>query len=244
MTEIALRERTRRHYDSYPFIEGGPDRVAWWKEYLREFLPDEEIADRTVLDIGSSVGEIARGLRERGADVTCLDVSGASLRRCREINRGAGVLQASALDLPFPDASFDHVVSIGVLHHTPDCRRGFAEAARMARPGGRVVLFLYNSRNVYRWIYAAWGPIRRRWPLERAPLGLARALQPFARVHLKQELSDQQLLHLLGDKLWTPQATFHSVDQVREWGEREGLLLERRRAFFLGYANVYSFRKR
>lgn len=244
MTEIALRERTRAHYDEYPFIEGGPDRVAWWKEYLRELLPDAEIRGRSIVDIGSSVGEIARGFSERGAAVTCLDVSGASLRRCRKINRHAPVLQASALDLPFPDASFDHAVSIGVLHHTPDCRRGFGEAARVAKPGGRVVVFLYNARNIYRWIYAAWGPIRRRWPLESAPLFLARGLQPFARAHLKQELSDRQLLHLLGDKLWTPQATFHSIDEVRRWGEEEGLVLEKRRAFFLGYANVFSFRKR
>jgi len=150
MTQIALRERTRAHYDEYPFIEGGPDRIAWWKQYLREFLPDEEIRGRRLLDVGSSVGEIARGLRERGADVTCLDLSGASLRRCRQINPGGAVLQASALDLPFPDASFDHVISIGVLHHTPDCRRGFAEAARVVKPGGRVVVFLYNSRNIYR----------------------------------------------------------------------------------------------
>ena len=244
MTEIALRERTRAHYDEYPFIEGGPDRIAWWKRYLSEFLPDEEIRGRSIVDIGSSVGEIARGFMERGADVTCLDVSGASLRRCREINSGVAALQASALDLPFPDASFDHAVSIGVLHHTPDCRQGFREAARVAKPGGRVVVFLYNSRNVYRWIYAAWAPIRRRWPLERAPLLLARGLQPFARAHLKQELSDRQLMHLLGDKLWTPQATFHSVSQVRAWGEQEGLVLERTRAFFLGYANVFGFRKR
>ena len=244
MSQVALREQTREHYDEYPFIEGGPNRIAWWRAYLREFLPDEDVRGRTVVDIGSSIGEIARGFRERGAEVTCLDVSGASLRRCREINPGVRILQASALDLPFPDRSFDHVVSIGVLHHTPDCRRGFREAARVAKPGARVVVFLYNARNVYRWIYAAWGPIRRRWPLERAPVALARTLQPFARAHLKQELSDRELLHLLGDKLWTPQATFHSLEQVRQWGAEEGLDLERTRTFFLGYANVFGFRKR
>ncbi len=244
MSELALRERTRAHYDEYPFIEGGPDRIAWWRQYLREFLPDDALAGSAVVDIGSSVGEIARGLAERGAQMTCLDLSGASLRRCREINPAARLLQASALDLPFRDGAFDHAVSIGVLHHTPDCRRGFGEAARVVGPGGRLVVFLYNSRNVYRWIYAAWGPIRRRWPLERAPKALARALQPFARAHLKQELSDRQLLHLLGDKLWTPRATFHSVEQVTRWGREEGLELERSRAFFLGYANVFGFRKR
>ena len=243
MSTIALREQTREHYDEYPFIEGGPDRIAWWKEYLSDFLPDGDIRGRRVVDIGSSVGEIARGFQERGADVTCLDVSGSSLRRCRELLPQARILQASALDLPFPTASFDHVVSIGVLHHTPDCRQGFREAARVAKPGARLVVFLYNARNVYRWIYAAWGPIRRRWPLESAPRALSRALQPFARAHLRQDLSDQQLLHLLGDKLWTPQATFHSVDQVRQWGAEEGLTLERTRPFFLGYANVFGFRK-
>jgi SAM-dependent methyltransferase len=238
-----LLVQTQTHYDEYPFIEGGDRRIAWWREYLRDYLPDDAIGGRLVLDVGSSVGEITRALADRGARMVCLDLSRASLQRCRELNPYAPVFHASALDLPFPDASFDHTISIGVLHHTPDCRRGFAEVARVTSPGGTSVIFLYNYWNIYNLIFQLFKPFKRLVPLNRVPASLVRLLQPFARSHFGYPLDDAQLRRLLGDKLWTPQATFHSVSEVRRWGREEGLHLTHHKAFFLGYANVFRFER-
>jgi ubiquinone/menaquinone biosynthesis C-methylase UbiE len=238
-----LQEQTQEHYDKYHFIEGGPQRVAWWKEYLSEFLSDSDLRDRFVADIGSSVGEISRGLIDRGARLCCLDLSMESLRRCRINNPEAYVLHGSALELPFPNESFDCVVSIGVLHHTPNCRKGFAEVARVTAPGGAVVVFLYNYWNIYNVIYNAFKPVRAVVPLDSVPSGMLAMLQPFVKSHLGQTLDDAQLRNLLGDKLWTPQATFHSVAEVRRWGLESGLTLTKTKKFFLGYANVMRFEK-
>jgi SAM-dependent methyltransferase len=240
----ALQTKTQSHYDEYPFIEGGENRVAWWREYLRDFLPDQHLRDALVLDVGSSVGEISRGLADRGARMVCLDISLQSLRRCREVNPGAEVFNASALGLPFADDSFDHVISIGVLHHTPDCRLGFSEAARVTAPGGTVVIFLYNYWNIYNLIFHLFAPVRRHVPLAAVPTWVTGLLQPFARTHLGQPLSDEQLRRLLGDKLWTPRATFHTVREVRRWGTEEGLVFTDNKRFYLGYANVMRFVKR
>jgi len=239
-----LQTRTQSHYDAYPFIEGGENRVAWWREYLRDFLPDDHIRGALVLDVGSSVGEISRGLVDRGARMVCLDISLQSLRRCREVNPDALVFNASALELPFADATFDHVVSIGVLHHTPDCRLGFNEAARVTAPGGTVVVFLYNYWNVYNLIFHLFAPIKTRVPLARVPGWLTGLLQPFARAHLGQPLNEGQLRRLLGDKLWTPCATFHTVREVRRWAQEDGLAFTGNQRFYLGYANVMRFVKR
>lgn len=62
-----LQRETRLHYDDYPFIEGGSNRIAWWRRYLKDFLQNERIADRLIVDAGSSIGEISRGLADRGA---------------------------------------------------------------------------------------------------------------------------------------------------------------------------------
>jgi SAM-dependent methyltransferase/predicted RNA-binding Zn-ribbon protein involved in translation (DUF1610 family) len=241
--QTELLHQTRSHYDEYPFIEGGSQRIAWWRDYLSDYLPDEAIRGRLMLDVGSSVGEISRGLAERGARMVCLDISLESLKRCRQVNRDVPIFNASALDLPFPDGSFDHTISIGVLHHTPDCRRGFAEVARVTAPGGTSVIFLYNYWNIYNPIYHLFKPLTRIVPLEHVPVGVVRLLQPFARSHFGYRLDPEQLRRLLGDKLWTPQATFHSVSQVTRWGQQEGMRLTAHKAFFLGYANVFRFEK-
>jgi ubiquinone/menaquinone biosynthesis C-methylase UbiE len=238
-----LLERTRFHYDEYHFIEGGSNRIAWWREYLRDFLPDEDIRDRLIVDVGSSIGEISRGLIDRNGRLVCLDISLQSLRRCRELNPEADIFHGNALELPFPDNTFDHAISIGVLHHTPDCRRGFAEVARITAQGGTIVIFLYNFWNIYNLIYHAFKPVRAAVPLDRIPSWTLGVLQPFVQSHLHQELNTEELRNLLGDKLWTPQATFHTVSQVRRWGTEEGLRLVAVKRFYLGYANVMRFEK-
>ena len=48
-------------------------------------------------------------------------------------------------DLGIKDDVFDVVISSGVLHHTKDARRAFAAIVRKAKPGGLVVVGLYNS---------------------------------------------------------------------------------------------------
>ncbi len=238
-----LLNKTKDHYDDFPFIEGGRNRVTWWREYLRDFLPDEDIRDQLLVDVGSSVGEISRGLIDRGARLVCLDISLQSLRRCQYNNPEGQIVHGNALELPFPKESFDHVISIGVLHHTPDCRRGFKEVARVTAPGGTIVVFLYNFWSIYNIIYHAFKPIRASIPLDRIPIPMVKMMQPFVKIHLGQTMDDRQLRNLLGDKLWTPQATFHSVSEVRKWGMEEGLTLVATRKFFLGYANVMKFQK-
>ncbi len=57
------------------------------------------------------------------------------------------VKTGSILDAPFGDASFDHVVAIGCLHHTGDLARGIQEVHRLLRSGGRAVVMVYNRRS-------------------------------------------------------------------------------------------------
>lgn len=238
-TKKETQQATQDYYNQYPFIEGGEKRIAWWRRYLTPFLPNVDAC--SILDVGSGIGEITKGLSQRGAQMTCLDMSEVSLQRCREINPQATVVHGSALSLPFADQHFDHVISIGVLHHTPDCRAGFREVARVVRPGGHVVIFLYQFWSPYHLIYKLFSPFRRILSLEHIPRFIVKLLGPLARWHLGVSLPENQLRRLLGDKLWTPQATFHSRRQIVDWGVEDGLLCDRWQHFFLGYATVYRF---
>jgi SAM-dependent methyltransferase len=98
-----------------------------------------------VLEAGCGVGaqtvELAR--RSPGAEITAVDISSASLAAAERRMRDAGLdgvrfRQADLLDLPFPDASFDHVILCFVLEHLPDPDRALRRLVRAVRPGGTV----------------------------------------------------------------------------------------------------------
>ena len=103
-----------------------------------------------LLDLGAGGGRHAFEAMRRGARVTALDYSAADLKDVAAVAGGmlaageisteqwAGVANGDALDLPFPDATFDRVIVSEVLEHIWDDERVLAEVARVLRPGGRL----------------------------------------------------------------------------------------------------------
>jgi SAM-dependent methyltransferase len=99
-----------------------------------------------VLDLGSGSGTDAFCAAElvgtTGA-VVGVDFTDAQLERARELagdRRHVAFVEGTIDDLPFADASFDVVISNGVVNLSPVKHRVFAEAARVLRPGGRLAL--------------------------------------------------------------------------------------------------------
>ena len=58
--------------------------------------------------------------------------------------------------MPFPDQSFDFVVSIGCMHHTGNVQCCFDETFRVLKPGGVAVLMVYNRFSWMRWRQVPW----------------------------------------------------------------------------------------
>ena len=106
-----------------------------------------DLAGRLVLDAGCGGGRYARLAARHGARVVGVDLSSAvekAAALCAEWPRVA-IVQADLLDLPLAERGFDLVFSIGVLHHSPDPRRAFAQVAARVRPGGRLAVWLYGK---------------------------------------------------------------------------------------------------
>jgi ubiquinone/menaquinone biosynthesis C-methylase UbiE len=103
-------------------------------------------AGEAVLDVGCGTGTLAIRAARAGGRVTGLDADHAILARAREKTARAGLDiafdEAMSTALPYPDASFDVVLSTLFFHHLPDDakRATAAEIARVLRPGGRLVV--------------------------------------------------------------------------------------------------------
>lgn len=101
-------------------------------------LPD--VSGLSGLDIGCGEGYNTRLLAGRGAKMTAIDVSARflALARQEEHQRPLGIRyqRASAVELPFRDASFDFAAAFMSLMDVPETERVIREAHRIIRPGG------------------------------------------------------------------------------------------------------------
>lgn len=136
---------------------GNIDRLAALDQFhvggaaaSRRLADRAEIRDgQAVLDLGSGLGGPARLLAgEFGADVTGIDLTPGFCRIAQELSVRAGISEATrfcaanALDLPFPDGSFDAIWTEHVAMNIGARDQLYRELFRVTRPGG--VLALYD----------------------------------------------------------------------------------------------------
>jgi SAM-dependent methyltransferase len=153
------------YHDTHGDFLGAADFV-WCPEGLREqdagFLG--EVAGQRILEVGAGSAPCARWLKVNGADVTALDISEGMLRHARENNEKTGIdvplVQASADQLPFRDASFDAACSaFGAVPFVANVQEVFSEVARVLKPGSS-------------WVFAVNHPMRWIFPDDPGPIGL------------------------------------------------------------------------
>ncbi|HTC12495.1 MAG TPA: methyltransferase domain-containing protein [Acetobacteraceae bacterium] len=99
----------------------------------------------TVLDVACGPGIVMVGIAAKAKDVVGFDLTPEMLRQAQERCAKAGrsnvtFQQGSATALPFPDGSFDGVVTRLSVHHFDAPKAVLAELARVAKPGAQLVL--------------------------------------------------------------------------------------------------------
>jgi ubiquinone/menaquinone biosynthesis C-methylase UbiE/uncharacterized protein YbaR (Trm112 family) len=142
------RRLTGLHEDSsrcYGFLV--KEFVDWLMSYGA--LADVGSPNHWILDLGCGSAEKTALIAAKypDAEVVGLDLS-SSLRRSAEINSGLPnlhLVQADLLHPPFSKSKFSYVLSIGVLHHTPDTREAFAITARLLQPRGGLLTWIYPA---------------------------------------------------------------------------------------------------
>ncbi|MFA4954182.1 MAG: class I SAM-dependent methyltransferase [Patescibacteria group bacterium] len=116
----------------------------------------EWFKSKSCLDAGCGGGRYLVALARLGASqVTGIDISqpavdAANARlRSRGLSNVALARLGSVLELPVANASFDYVVSSGVIHHTPNPKKGFDELTRVLKPGGKLFLSVYGRGGLF-----------------------------------------------------------------------------------------------
>jgi ubiquinone/menaquinone biosynthesis C-methylase UbiE len=103
-----------------------------------------------ILDAGCGSGEMAAKLIERGYAVWGIDLAAPMIRHARKLCGAACFGVADIEQIPFPDNTFDVVVSLGVIEYLESDEQALREIRRVLRPGGRAVIAIANGRSVVR----------------------------------------------------------------------------------------------
>jgi len=147
----------------------GPQAYAGWRATtlgtITEAIEHRVVLDMMgglvgirLLDVGCGDGMLICTAAVRGAMVTGIDADPAMLAAARQRMAQAGLeatlREGRVEELPFPDASFDVVISVTVLCFVGDTEHALREMARVLRPGGRLVI-----GELGRW--STWAALRR-----------------------------------------------------------------------------------
>jgi SAM-dependent methyltransferase len=135
-----------------------------------------ELSGKRVLEAASGAGRFTEILLDNGAKLASFDLSSAVEANARNNGtRNFVLVQADIRAMPFEPNSFDYVLCLGALQHTPDTEECIAKLWEMVRPGGRLVFDHYawhrlrlppplgSANMLYRQVLLRL-PQRWRWP--------------------------------------------------------------------------------
>lgn len=128
-----------------PLDDNRSKRVLAFTEYLRAARA------QSLLEIGCGAGRDGLILGESGCTYTGVDLSPTAVQICRD--RGLDAVEASAVDLPFDDESFDAVWSMSTLMHLPGdgFNQAVQELGRVVRRGGTVEIGVWGHTSSRDW---------------------------------------------------------------------------------------------
>lgn len=179
---VEWNAHARTQYDDYS------GRSISEQRFFEETRWPRDLTGESILEVGSGSGRFTQWAASTGANVVSVDLSNAV--EANHLSNGGKpnvlIAQGDLYELPVAEASFDKVLSLGMLQHTPDVARSFATLTRYVKPGGSLVVDVYRRTWRRFFTLAYWlRPLVRHLPPERLykwSKAYVRALWPLARL--------------------------------------------------------------
>lgn len=180
---------------------------------------DEAISPMaTVMEVGCGTGQMTNFLglvstrKLIGVDQSIPSLTLGEKFRSQFELKNVSFVQGNIFALPVKPNSVDVLICSGVLHHTPDPFGGYKELLKRVKPGGYIVIGLYNT-------YA------------RIPLGMRKCVfrctgNVFRKLdaHMRRKDVDQSKKEIwFADQYKNPHESWHSVDETLKWFDETGV---------------------
>jgi SAM-dependent methyltransferase len=224
----SIRRSVRALYEAHPFPQWTREERhrAFAVEPARYRWLGIDLEGARLLEVGCGTGNRTMLAAQRlgVAHFVGFDHSSASLSIARRVAEEEhydhfSPVRGDLFDLPFPDGSFDVVVSWGVLHHTHDPLAGLGEMVRVCRPGGTIGVFVYNVFNHWR------HNIQKRRVERRAGADPERAFEVAHALYGRKPVEAMSISEVIEfyDQYCHPHKSDHTFGEVLAWFDELGL---------------------
>jgi SAM-dependent methyltransferase len=218
-----VTEMVKSFYEQNPFPNyDGTDSIRTLIDKARKHIYPRLLAEQIpfnslVLEVGCGTGQLTNYLSIGCRNVVGVDLCVNSLRLAESFRTNQGLSRARFVQMNlfspcFEESAFDIILCNGVLHHTSDPYGGFRSILPLLRPGGRIVVGLYN----------AYGRLmtNARQAFVRATNGRFERID----AHLRRSGLGQTKQHAwFMDQYRHPHESKHTVDEVLGWFDRNGV---------------------
>src|SRR5262249_14747016 len=142
---------------------GFPERAG---ETNGQSAAAERLRSGLTLEAGCGYGRFLDVVDKAGGEIVGVDLNTTTINLCQQFvgsRPRVHLVQADLFKLPFRNSTFHSIYSIGVLHHTPDCRQAFLKLTPYLASGGQISIWVYhpdNQSDVRRWrsFTTRWSP--------------------------------------------------------------------------------------
>lgn len=218
VTEVVKAFYEENPFPNYGDLDSKQTLIERARRGIFARLLDEQIPEGAlVLEVGCGTGQLTNFLgihwnrRTFGVDVCLNSLRLAKAFRDKSGIRNAEFVQMNLFKPAFREGAFDLVISNGVLHHTGDPVGGFLSISRLVKPGGCIVVGLYNRigrlTTDLRQVLFRWSGNRLR----------------MLDAHMRnRNYNEARKRAWFMDQYRHPQESRHSYDEVIDWFESNG----------------------